>query len=173
MNTGKTKPTDIIFSGDGFAIQEITDDDLASTLDVYRALEDFLALGPVATASSAMVAADMKHSKESGGIYCGIWNDAGNQVGVLDFIPEYAPKTAFLSLLMIARGHRHKGLGTAILQSLESHLKSVSGTEVIESGVQVNNKDGIRFWKSRGFKIDNRAEKLDDGTTAHRMSKSI
>jgi ribosomal protein S18 acetylase RimI-like enzyme len=173
MDSVNGKPTDIIFSRDGFSIRAITDDDLASTLDVYREVEDFLALGPVATASPEMVAVDVKHSKGSGGIFCGIWNDAGKQAGVLDFIPEYAPKTAFLSLLMIARSHRHAGLGTAVLRGLESHLKNVYSTELIESGVQVNNLDGIRFWKSRGFKIDDHAERLEDGTTACRMSKSI
>jgi ribosomal protein S18 acetylase RimI-like enzyme len=164
---------DDMFSGKGFRIRPITDDDFASTLAVYKQSEDFLALGPVAKASREMVQKDIRHSKETGGIYCGIWDDAGEQAGVLDYIPEDTPGTAVLSLLMISGDQRNRGLGTAVMAGLEAHLKGVYGTKLIESGVQVNNENGIRFWTKRGFQIDSRAQDLEDGTTAYQMSKRI
>ncbi|MBN2351726.1 MAG: GNAT family N-acetyltransferase [Spirochaetales bacterium] len=162
-----------LFGGPGFTVRPVTDDDIPSVLEVYRRCEDFLALGPVPCTSLEMVTTDIAHSKEVGGFYCGIRDDTDEIVGVLDFIPKYKRGRAFLSLLMIASAHRRRGLGTALLAALESHLMLTAGAKVIESGVQVNNEAGISFWKKRGFRIGRRARHMADGTTAYQMSKHI
>ncbi len=111
-----------------FVIRQVTGTprELDQILEVYRACEDFLSLGPVAQASTAMVEADLVHSREDGGIFCGIFDPQGNRMlGIVDFIPSgYAddPELAFLSLLMIAAPYRQQGLGQAIVQAVEEWI---------------------------------------------------
>jgi ribosomal protein S18 acetylase RimI-like enzyme len=97
----------------------------------------------------------------------------GNQIGVLDFVPETTKGIAFLSLLMIAQKHRRKGHGQAIVSSLASFLKCRYGTRIIESGVQTNNDRGMRFWRKCGFEIGRNARALEDKTAAYDMKKRI
>ncbi len=162
-----------LFRGPGFSVRPVTEHEIPSILEVYRQCEDFLALGPVACASLDMVLADMTHSREEGGFFCGIRNGAGGLVGVLDFIPKYKRGVAFLSLLMIAGAHRRRGLGSSVLACLEAHLKRAHGASKIESGVQVNNEPGIRFWKKCGFRVGRRVRKQPDKTIAYAMIKRI
>jgi ribosomal protein S18 acetylase RimI-like enzyme len=160
----------VIFQGKGFSVAPLGDDDLPAALDVYLQCEDFLSLGPVAKATLEMVEKDLTQSRQEHGTYCGIRNDTGELIGVLDFISR---PTAYLSLLMIAKPHRSRGLGTAVMSGLEAYLKQTAGCVLIESGVQVNNDIGIRFWKKYGFNISDDAKNLPDGTTTHPMKKEI
>ncbi|HET9912352.1 MAG TPA: GNAT family N-acetyltransferase, partial [Anaerolineales bacterium] len=103
-------------------IRLIIEDDLHAVLDVYRQCEDFLALGPVSTASMEMVLKDIKVSKDMGGNFCGIYTADGKMIGVLDYVPSHFegdPHTAFLSLLMIAAPFRKHGIGTAVVEAVE------------------------------------------------------
>ena len=154
-------------------IKPIEDKNLTGTFEVYKQVEDFLSLGPVPKASIEMVNADIKHSKESGGIFCAIHDINGDQIGVIDFVPNNKKGTTFLSLLMIAKKDRNKGYGSAIMESLESYLIHEYGTKIIESGVQINNVAGLGFWKRCGFEINRIANALDDGTVAYEMRKVI
>ncbi len=163
---------DEILSVGDLTLRPIAPHELKSTLEVYRQCEDFLSLGPVPKASMAMVMADIEHSSQARGIYCGIWRDC-TQVGVLDFTPETGRDTTILSLLMIARPYRNQGIGSSVVHALLSYLRATHGTTVLESGVQVNNAAGIAFWRERGFEIDATARKLDDGTTVYSMSRRI
>ena len=161
----------ILSTGD-LIVRPIADNELDSTLEVYRESEDFLALGPVATASLSMVTADIEHSAAESGIYCGIWRD-GTQIGVLDFVPEARAGTSVLSLLMIARPYRDQGIGGAILDALVTYLRDTYGTTILEGGVQTNNPAAIRFWQRHGFEIGSQARDLDDGTAAYSMTRRI
>src|SRR5512138_3490728 len=95
-------------------IRPVTEDDLHAVLGVYRNCEDFLALGPVATASMEMVSKDIELSKEEGGIFCGIFDTAdGKMIGVVDYVPnnyQGNPRFAFLELLMIDSSFRDQGI---------------------------------------------------------------
>ncbi len=90
-----------------FHIRPITADELDAVLEVYRQCEDFLALGPVPVASTAMVLQDIEISRREGGIFCGIYDAAnGKMIGVVDYVPhgfEGDPHLAHLSLLMMLR----------------------------------------------------------------------
>lgn len=163
--------SDILRAGE-LTVRPIAEHQLECTLEVYEQCEDFLSLGPVPTASMAMVLADIEHSRRENGVYCGVWRGP-TLVGVLDFIPEAGGGTAFLSLLMIAQPFRAQGVGSSILEALETYLGARYGTQLLESGVQVNNAAGIAFWRRHGFHIDSRARKMDDGTTAYSMFKRI
>lgn len=154
-------------------------EDFAAVLEVYRQCEDFLSLGPQAEASPDMVSTDIQHSKESGGIYCGIFLlDAPEKpmVGIVDFSLSgnngYSDQT-FLSLLMIARPYRSRGIGSEVVRLVEAEIKKNPEINKIISGVQVNNPEGIRFWNLMGYQINSGAEPQADGTIAYDLLKKI
>jgi GNAT superfamily N-acetyltransferase len=156
-------------------IRPIVDTDLPAVLEVYRQCEDFLALGPVASASMEMMQADRALSCEQGGEFCGIYAEDGTLMGVLDFIRagwEGDPGCAFLELLMIAAPFRNQGLGARAVAWLEGELRR-GGVTRLKSGVQVNNPKAIRFWRRVGFALTSGAEPQADGTVAYRMEKKI
>ena len=85
-----------LFSAATLEIRPLAENELQSTLEVYKQCEDFLTLGPVPFASMEMVQADRDHSKKENGVYCGIWNEDNKQIGVIDFIPEiFLPKIPY------------------------------------------------------------------------------
>lgn len=159
-----------------FSIRPLTDDDLPAILNVYRGCEDFLALGPVATASLAMVQQDMALSAEMGGTFCGIFAPDGTMLGVVDYVVsgfEGDPRHAFLSLLMIAQPYRGRGLGAAVVARVEAAIRRQPQVDAILSGVQVNNPAAIRFWQRMGYTITSEAESMPDGTTTYHLRKSL
>ncbi len=164
---------EVLFSAKDCSVKELEEAELQGTLRVYEQVEDFLALGPVPKASMEMVLADLRHSKESGGRFCSIDDRNGNQIGVLDFVPETTAGTAFLSLLMICQDHRHKGIGRAVVKGLECYLSQRYHTQLIESGVQINNEPGKAFWRACGFQIGQDAKAMEDGTVAYDMKKTL
>ncbi len=157
-------------------IRPISDADLPALLEVYRQSEDFLALGPVPQASPEMIAADRELSRGQGGEFCGLFNEEGTLMGVLDFIRsgyEGNPAHAYLELLMIGAPYRSLGLGTAAFTWLEDELRRTPGCQVLNAGVQVNNLGAVRFWQRMGFRITGPAETLADGTTCYGLSKEL
>jgi RimJ/RimL family protein N-acetyltransferase len=160
-----------LFRTDGCVIKMIEEDAFQKVLGVYQQAEDFLSLGPVPHASIEMVHMDIRHSRESGGLFCMILDNDGNHIGVIDFIPETSQGTAFLSLLMLSQSHRRRGIGQAIIRGLELYLHQKYGTHTIESGVQTNNAPAIGFWKRCGFVMGNVAKAQDDGTVTYDMKK--
>jgi 2-polyprenyl-3-methyl-5-hydroxy-6-metoxy-1,4-benzoquinol methylase/ribosomal protein S18 acetylase RimI-like enzyme len=162
-----------VFIAGGLTVRTVDPRDREAILSVYKQCEDFLSLGPVSTASMEMVIADINHSAAAKGQFCVIENALGETIGVLDFTLRTMEHTGVLSLLMISRQHRNKGHGKAIVGALESHLRDTCKVDTIESGVQVNNPDGIRFWRKRGFQIGAVARLHEDGTTAFDMHKKL
>lgn len=162
-----------LFMTPDYRIGPVADSELDYVLNVYKNCEDFLALGPVPNASMNMVVADINHSRDENGIYCGIWDNSNTMIGIIDFIPNTDQHTSFLSLLMISKEYRNIGVGTVVETLLESHLKNNYQTSVLRSGVQINNQIGIRFWGKCGFIISEDAQDLDDGTIAFQMYKDI
>jgi ribosomal protein S18 acetylase RimI-like enzyme len=150
-------------------------DEMAALLEVYRACEDFLALGPVAVASTEMVLIDLEISRKEGGLFCGIYRlDSGKMIGVVDFVREGwegNPNCAFLALLMIAAPERSHGIGAEVVRLVEEELFRSGQVDHIASGVQVNNPGGIRFWRAMGFEIVSEAEQMADGTVAFKLLK--
>lgn len=160
-------------TGNGFLIRSLGEEDAGAIFDVYRMCEDFLALGPEPHASMRMVLDDLGHSREEGGIFCGI-EVSGELVGVVDFVPDNfggRPGTAFLSLLMIAREHRVKGLGRKVVEALEEEILKNASISEIRSGTQVNNPGGIAFWKRMGYQIVGGPELMPDTTTVYHLLK--
>ena len=147
----------------------------SQVLGVYRACEDFLALGPQPHASLEMVRADLAYSQEHGGEYYGISLPLQNFCAVLDFIPEaYNGKAgwAYLSLLMIAHEQRRMGLGNRLLDTLEGQLRG-NGIATLFAHVQINNPAAIAFFLARGFNIISAPAQQPDGTTSVGVRKTL
>lgn len=153
------------------------DQDIEGVLEVYRQCEDFLALGPVATASMAMVRADLLLSEKEGCTFCGVFDrQNGTMLAIVDFSVSGFhgdPTTAYLSLLMIAAPNRGQGLGEEIVRAVEGEMRRAGKARGIESGVQVNNPTAIRFWQRMGYKIVSEARDMGDGTTAFQLWKDL
>lgn len=162
--------------GQRFEIVPVGEDELGRILDVYCQCADFLALGPEPTASQAMVVADLQHSRQEGGVFCGIIDSEGEMIGVVDFVPAGFggdPRQAFFSLLMIAPPHRNRGLGAEAVRLVEEAIGSDAQVECILSAVQVNNPAGIRFWQRNGYAIVGGPERQPDQTTVYRLRKAV
>jgi len=157
-------------------IHSITQDDREAVLNVYRQCEDFLALGPVPTASLAMVAKDIESSQHEGGIFCGIFNLDGKMIGVVDYVPENFegdPHTAFLSLLMIAASCRKQGIGGVVVEWIENEIRKNAQITAILTAVQVNNPQAMRFWQRQGYGAIREAELQPDQTITVRLRKDF
>lgn len=159
-----------------FPLRPLTFDDLPAVLEVYRQCEDFLALGPVATASEQMVRTDMEHAVKAGSHFCGIYNDAGDMMGIVDYLPqgfEGNLQHAFIELLMIALPYRAHGVGAAVVNYVETEIRRNPDVTAILSGVQVNNPVAIRFWQRRGYRIIGEPKAYPDLTTAFDLRKDL
>ena len=157
-------------------IHPIAPGELKNVLDVYRQCEDFLALGPVPTASIEMILKDIEISKEEGGIFCGIYAANGKMIGIVDYVPSHFkedPCAAFLSLLMIAAPFRQQGIGKAVVDAVEKEIRKETQVTTIFSGVQVNNPRAVRFWQSNGYRIIGGPELLPDQTTVYGLQKNV
>ena len=157
-------------------IRPLTQEDLGAVLAVYQQCEDFLALGPVATASMEMVLKDLELSKNEGGIFCGIHSADGKMIGVIDYVPNYyhgQPQVAYLSLLMVALPYRNHGIGEAVVQAIENEIKKNARVTVIFSGVQANNPQALRFWQRQGYRVVSEPRLHPDETIAVDLQKDL
>jgi cytidine deaminase len=168
--------TTIVIPNHNLEIHPIQPGNVESVLDVYRQCEDFLALGPVSTASMEMVLKDLEISQSEGGIFCGIYRADGKMIAVVDYVPsnfEGNPQTAYLSLLMIAAPFRNQGIGQAILEAIENEIKKDAEIRTIRAGVQVNNPQAIWFWQKKGYQIVSGPKLMPDQTTVFDLRKDL
>lgn len=159
-----------------FSLCPITESELPALLEVYRACEDFLALGPQPKASPEMVLADLELSRSSGGQFHAIRDESGGLIGVADWMAgdfEGQADTAYIELLMIARPHRCQGLGRAVVAEIERRIRQEGRALRIACGVQVNNPAAMRFWLDCGFHSIGPPQRQADGTTAIPLLKEI
>ena len=157
-------------------IRPITEDDLETVLEVYRQCEDFLALGPVPSASMEMVLKDIEISKGEGGIYCGIFNSAEEIIGILDYVPgnyQGDQHTAYLSLLMFAAPFRNQGMGKAVVEAFEDEIRKDEKVRAILAGVQVNNPKAVRFWQRQGYRIVGGPKLMRDQTMVFDLRRDL
>jgi ribosomal protein S18 acetylase RimI-like enzyme len=166
----------ITIPNDSLEIRPIAQNELDTVLEVYRQCEDFLALGPVPTASMEMVLKDIEISKEEGGIFCGIYRAGGTMIGVLDYVPSNYNgdlHAAYLSLLMMAAPFRRKGMGKAVVDAIENEITKDPQVSTILAGVQVNNPQAIQFWQRNGYRIVSGSELMPDQTTVYGLRKDL
>jgi ribosomal protein S18 acetylase RimI-like enzyme len=159
-----------------FEIRAITQDEVESILDVYQQCEDFLALGPVATASMEMVRKDIEISQQDGGIFCGVYAADGKMIGIVDYVPSHFEgdsQVGFFALLMIAAPFRKQGIGAAVVEAIEAEIRKDPQLTVIRAGVQVNNPQAIQFWQRQGYRIVSGPQLFPDQTTAFGLRKDF
>ena len=157
-------------------IHPTNQDYLDVILEVYKQCEDFLALGPVPTATIGMVLKDIEISKAEGGLFCGIYTADGKMIGILDYVPSSykgEPHTAFLELLMIAASYRKQGIGKAVVEAFENEVTKNRQVSTILLGVQVNNPQAMKFWQRNGYRIVSGPELMPDQTTAFGLRKDF
>lgn len=162
--------------GQNFEIRPVTEEELDAVLEVYRHCEDFLALGPVATASMEMVLKDIELSREEGGIFCGIHTANGKMIGVVDYVPNNyrgEPQAAFLELLMIDSSFRSQGIGKAVFDAVENEIRNNPDVTVFFAGVQVNNRRAVQFWLRNGFQITSEPKLMPDKTLVFDLQKYL
>lgn len=165
----------MVLPGNHITIQKVDINHMDSIFNVYKNCEDFLALGPVPTASKQMILDDFQLSEEEGGIYCGIYFQ-GNMIGIVDFVLsgyKGYPHYAYLSLLMISKKYRHQGFGEDVVQTVETEICKNSSIESIFAGVQVNNKYAISFWNKMGYKIVSGPQVMPDTTVTYKLQKDV
>jgi len=166
----------MFFQCKSFKIASIAESQLSQVLSVYQQCEDFLALGPVSKASMDMVKADIDHSKEENGLFCGIFDLKDNLIGIIDFVPsmfEGKPENAFISLIMVAKPYRNKGLGRKVTEAVINKIKEDPQVRVVLSAVQTNNEQAIKFWESLGFHIIGDPEPRPDKTVVYRLGNNL
>ncbi len=160
----------------GLEIRPVGDGELEAILNVYRQCEDFLALGPVATASVEMVMQDVQSSRKRGGLFCGVYDVDRLMIGILDYVPHHYdgnPSQASLELLMIAAPFRGRGIGEAVVQAVENEIRKDAAVTTILSGVQVNNPLAVKFWQKNGYCISSGPELMPDHTAVFRLRKDL
>jgi ribosomal protein S18 acetylase RimI-like enzyme len=166
----------IVVQDRSIEIHPIVQNDLVAVLEVYKQCEDFLALGPVPTASMEMVLKDIEISRAEHGIFCGIYTAAGKMIGVIDYVSkDYggSADTAFLELLMIDVHYRKQGIGKAVVEAVETEIRKNPKVKMILSGVQVNNPQAVKFWQRNGYRIVSEPKLLPDQTTAVDLRKDL
>ena len=166
----------MIIRANSLETRPVTQDDLEAVLEVYQQCEDFLALGPVATASMQMVLKDIEISQGEGGVFCGIYDAEGKMIGVADYVlNNYRgnPKHAYLSLLMIAAPFRNGGIGKSVYEAIEAEIRKDARVTGILLGVQVNNPQANQFWQRMGYVIVSGPKLMPDQTTVFDMQKDL
>jgi ribosomal protein S18 acetylase RimI-like enzyme len=157
-------------------IRPVSCDELEAILQVYKQCEDFLALGPVPTASMEMVMQDIEMSRQEGGTFCGIHIASGEMIGVVDYVPagyQGDPHTACLELLMIAAPYRKGGVGRAAVKMVEAEIRNNVQVSIILAGVQVNNPLAVKFWQRQGYRIVSGPALMPDQTTVYGLRKDL
>ena len=165
-----------LFQDKYIKIITIDEDSLSQVLKVYKQCEDFLALGPEPKATKTMVRNDIKHSKEEKGLYCGVFDLEDNMLGIVDFVPCACGgnnENAFISLIMISKSYRNKGLGTKIIKAVEKYIGNYPKNKAILSAVQTNNSKAIKFWESIGYRIIGEPELRPDKTIVYYLRKDL
>lgn len=159
-----------------FEIRLLNQRDVDAILEIYRQCEDFLALGPVSSASLEMVLEDMQHSQREDSSFCGIFLPGGRMVGVVDYLPcgyQGDPQLACLFLLMIAAPFRSRGLGQAVVAAVERAIRAHPEVTAIIAGVQVNNPRAVQFWLRQGYRITGGPTRMPDRTTVYNLRKDL
>jgi ribosomal protein S18 acetylase RimI-like enzyme len=158
-----------------YVIKPLTPPEYPAVVEAYRQCEDFLMLGPVHQASMDMVLKDIQEADVEGGLYRGIFSGK-ELIGVVSYVPshfEFKTVDAFILLLMLAAGHRGKGIGSTIVDMVEKEICTHARIRSIRCGVQVNNPLAIRFWEKKGYQIFSGPTQQPDKTTVYLLRKQI
>jgi len=161
---------------EGLAIVPIGYCQADAVLRVYADCEDFLSLGPQPKATMERVMKDLEDSRRHNRTFRGIHDGKNGMVGIVDFARrghEGRRDGASLALLMIAKPHRGRGIGTRVVRMVEEEIRRDPEVLWIDSGVQVNNAPAMRFWERMGYEVCSGPEPMPDTTTVYHLRKKL
>lgn len=102
--------------------------------------------------------------------YIGFY-DGDILAAIMDIIDGYPEEDiAFIGFFMMNAGLQGKGTGSAIIEEVESYLRSI-GTKSIRLAIDKENPQSTHFWAKNGFEVINEAER--DGNTLLVAEKKI
>ena len=157
------------------SIRLYKNEDKNDVFSVYKECEDFLSLGPLPIASNNMVEEDLRYSINNNGRFCVIlYGD--RVIGIVDYIPfGYKDKldNSYISLLMVAKNYRNKGIGSVALIKVEEIIKKNLNIKNIYTSVQTNNTKALLFWIRQGYIRISEAELQEDTTIVYHFKKDI
>ena len=157
-----------------FTLLPLDEGNLPALLEIYRACEDFLALGPRSQASAEMVRGDLQLSVEDGGRFCGIRLADGRLAGIVDYTPggrNGDSTEAHIELLMLTPPCRGHNLGAEVVRTVEAEMWADTRVAAIAVEAQVNNFGALRFWQRMGYHIISGPTPQADGTTSFQLRK--
>jgi [ribosomal protein S18]-alanine N-acetyltransferase len=82
---------------------------------------------------------------------CVVAEDGGHIVGFI--VSEENPPLAHIITLDVDGKHRRHGIGTALLEALESNL-AARGVRSILLETAIDNEPAVAFWKRHGYRIE-------------------
>jgi len=82
---------------------------------------------------------------------CIVAVDVARPVGFI--LSEESPPLAHIITLDVAEKQRRRGVGTALLQQLESNL-AARGVRWVLLETATNNEGAVAFWQRRGYRIE-------------------
>ena len=109
-------------------------------------------------------------------MFSGIYATNENLIGVIDYTPSNYNgcfHVAFISLLMIAAPYRDRGIGTRILNLVEDKIRIIGRALEIQTAVQVNNPEALRFWQRNGYCVFGSPERRPDQTEILYLRKNL
>lgn len=140
----------MIFESKNFHAALVEENDLNEILEVYNSNEGFL-LNHLNTdrVTEKWMIEELASMREIGFQSCKIVErESGRIMGIMDF---KGGEETYLSLLIIHRDFKGKGLGRAIFQAFEMFLKSLK-SKGIRIDVVINYDDSVLdFWVGNGF----------------------
>lgn len=141
-------------------IREAAEEDLPALLEVYLSNPDFVAMNEGARGEQGYYDLEMfqrdwqVQRMMPGGRVLGIYlKETDEAVGQANYLEENPDDgMPWLGLLMIAREHQRRGLGTEAFRQLAAFFHEMYGWPVLRIGVLKQNRLALAFWERRGFR---------------------
>jgi len=149
----------VILKGKDFEIRPLTACKLDSAVQVYRHSGEGYRAGSV---TGQTVLEDMDLSRAEGGIFCGIYNQEDDLVGVVDFVPagfSGLPDSACVRSLKISAEFQGKGWAGKTLERLEEELKKDGSLKWIWSCFRDDCPDWKEFSTRHGYRLVDEEER--------------
>ena len=142
-----------------FQLREITVEDLDGVHLVFQSNPDFLGLRADPAASAGGYDLESLRRYWEGALFDAPRHlllvadkETGKTVGLVDFVDESpADGMPWIGLLLIHKSHQRRGVGSAVLRAVVTHLES-QGSRAVRMAIVEGNEAGLGFLLSSGWK---------------------
>ncbi|NBI05582.1 GNAT family N-acetyltransferase [Senegalia massiliensis] len=141
----------MIFENKDFYVDLLEKEDLKDIVEIYNSNIDFLKNHlNTGTVTYEWMDNELETMKKANFYSCKIIKKNTNEIiGLIDF---KIGKETYLSLLMVHKKYKNKGVGKSIYQSLEKYVKLFKSNCIRIDVVTNYDKNVIDFWSRNGFK---------------------